>query len=110
GLGHGALSDGEDGEVLPAARAGLDGCGDFFDVVGNLGQQQDVRAAGQTGVERQPAGLVAHDLDDHAAAVAGGGGVDAVDDVRGDVHSRMEAEGHVGQPDVVVDRLGQADD
>ncbi len=34
----------------------------------------------------QPAGLVAHDLDAHDAAVAAGGGVDAVDDLSGDVH------------------------
>ena len=108
--GHCALGHGEDGEVLAAARAGFDRRGDLFDVIGDFGHQQDVRPARDTGVERQPAGLVAHNLDDHAAPVAGGGGMDAVDDVRGDVHGRMEAERHIGHPDVVVDRLGQADD
>ena len=36
--------------------------------------------------------------------------VDAVDNVGGDVHSGVEAEGDVGAVDVVVDGLGQTDD
>ena len=36
--------------------------------------------------------------------------MDAVDDVRGNIHSRVEAEGHVGAVNIVVDGLGQADD
>ena len=54
----------------------------------------------------QPA-LFAHDLDAHDAAVAAGRGVDAVNDVGGDIHRRMEAERDVGAIDVVVDGLGQ---
>ena len=42
--------------------------------------------------------------------MAAGGGVDAVDDLSGDVHGGVEAEGDVGAVDVVVDGLGQADD
>ena len=42
--------------------------------------------------------------------MAAGGGVDAVDDVRGDVHSGVEAESHIGAVDIVVNGLGQADD
>src|SRR5699024_92087 len=75
-----------------------------------LGQQDDVGAARNAGVQGQPAGLVAHDLDAHDPAVAAGGGVDAVDDVGGNVHRGVEAEGDVGAVDVVVDGLGQADD
>ena len=36
--------------------------------------------------------------------------MDAVDDFRGNIHSRVEAEGHVGAVNIVVDGLGQADD
>ena len=39
-----------------------------------------------------------------------GGCVDAVDDLGGDVHGSVEAEGDVGAVDVVVDGLRQADD
>ena len=38
------------------------------------------------GVQRQPAGLVAHDLNAHHAAVAACGGVNAVDHIGGNVH------------------------
>ena len=57
-----------------------------------------------------PAGLVAHDLDAHHAAVAAGGGVDPVNDLRGDIHRRVEAEGHIGAIDIIVDGFGQTDD
>ena len=42
--------------------------------------------------------------------MAGGCGVNAVDDLRGDVHRRMEAKGEIGAVDIVVNGLGQADD
>ena len=44
------------------------------------------------------------------AAVGGGGGVDAVDGLGGHVDGALEAEGHVGAPEVIVDGLGQGDD
>ena len=106
----GTLGHGDDGEVGAFAGAALHSVADTVDVVGLLGQQDDVCTAGDAGIEGQPAGLVAHDLDAHDAAVAAGGGVDAVDDLSGDVHGGVEAEGDVGAVDVVVDGLGQADD
>ena len=109
-LVQGTLCHGDDGEVGTLLGAALHRTADAVDVVGHFGQQDDVCAAGDAGIEGQPAGLVAHDLDAHHAAVAACGGVDAVDDVGGDVHSGVEAEGDVGAVDVVVDGLGQADD
>ena len=109
-LVHGTLSHRDDGEVGALLGAALYGVADAVDVVGHFGQQDDIRAARDAGVEGQPAGLVAHDLDAHHAAVAACSGVDAVDNVGGDVHSGVEAEGDVGAVDVVVDGLGQTDD
>ena len=108
--GEGTLGHGQNREVLARLGAVLDSSGDLLDVVGQLRQQDDVRAAGNAGVQRQPAGFVAHDLNAHDAAVAARGGVDAVNDLGGDVHSSVEAERHVGAVDVVVDGLGQTDD
>ena len=108
--GDRALGHGEDGEAAAAVVALADLGGDLVDVVRDLGDQDDVSAAGHARVERQPADLVAHDLHDEHAAVRGGGGVDAVDGVGGDVHGALEAKGHVRAPEVVVDRLGQGDD
>ena len=106
----GALGHGQDGEVGAPLCPALHSLTDPVDVVGALGDEDDVCAARNAGVEGQPAGLVAHDLNAHHAAVAACRGVDAVDDVGGDVHSGVEAEGDVGAVDVVVDGLGQADD
>ena len=41
--------------------------------------------------------------------MAGGGGVDAVDDLSGDIHRRVEAEGEIRAVNIVVDGLGQTD-
>ena len=107
---HGTLGHSDDGEVGAALCPALHGLADAVDVVGLLGQQDDIRAACNAGVEGQPAGLVAHDLDAHHAAVAAGGGVNAVDDLGGNVHSGVEAKSYIGAVDIVVDGLGQADD
>ena len=81
-----------------------------LDVVGDLGDQDDVGAARDAGAERQPAGIVAHDLDHDDAVMAVRGAVQAVDRVGDDPECRVEAEGDVGALDVVVDRLGQGHD
>ena len=54
--------------------------------------------------------LAAHGLDDDDAAVAFGGGAEPVDGLDDDVDGRVEAEGEVGDDQVVVDGLGDADD
>ena len=75
-----------------------------------LRNQDDVRTACNAGIQRQPAGLVAHDLNAHYAAVAARSGVDAVNNVSGNVHSGMETESNIGAKNIIVDRFGQADD
>ena len=97
-------------KLEPFFGAALHGRAHTVDIIGLFRQQDDVCAACNAGVQRQPAGLVAHDLDAHYAAVAAGGGVDAVDDIGGNVHGSVETEGHVGAVDIVIDGLGQADD
>ena len=108
-LGNGALRHCQDGEALARLVPLVNGLDDLVHVVGDFRQQNDVGAAGHTGEQGEPAHLVAHDLHDEHPAVGGGGGVDAVDGVGGDLHSAVEAEGHVGAPDVVIDGLGQGD-
>ena len=71
-----------------------------------LRNQDDVRTACNAGIQRQPAGLVAHDLNAHYAAVAARSGVDAVNNVSGNVHSGMETESNIGAKNIIVDRFG----
>ena len=109
-LGDGALRHRQDGEGLALHLALFQHLADLVHIVGQLRNQDDVRTARDAGIQSQPADLVAHHLDNKDASVGGGGSVDAVDDVGGDVDRALEAKGHVGAPQVVVDRFGQADD
>ena len=87
----------------------LDGLDDLVHVVGDLGNQDDVRAARDAGIQRDPANLVAHNLDNEHAPVARGGSVDVVDALGCDVDGARKAKGHLGAPGVVIDGLGQGD-
>lgn len=59
--------------------------------------------------EGEPAGVVAHDFRDDAV-VAVRSAVESVDRLGGDAECGVEADGRIGEGDVVVDRLGERDD
>jgi hypothetical protein len=61
-------------------------------------------------VRRDPSGVAAHDLDDHDALVALGGGVQPLERLGHHLDRGGEADRHLGGLEVVVDRLGHADD
>ena len=75
-----------------------------------LGNEDDVRAAGDAAHDRDPARVAAHHLDDHDAVVRLGGRMEPVDRLGSDPDGRVEAERVVGRGEVVVDRLRNADD
>ena len=56
-LGHGAFGYRNDAEVSAAANALEYGLGNPLGIVGELGEQDDVCAAGKTCAQGQPAGL-----------------------------------------------------
>ena len=89
--------------------AAVDEPADLVDVERQLRDEDDVGAAGQAGVQRDPPRAAPHDLDHEVAVVALGGGVQAVDRLRGDVERRVEPEGDIGGAEIVVDGLGHAD-
>ena len=72
----------DDDDVLLQVVEVLDPLDEQFDVERMLGHQDDVRLA-VGGAERDVAGVPAHHLDDGDAAVAFGGGADALDALRG---------------------------
>ena len=61
-------------------------------------------------MERDPAGVAAHGLDDLHAVVALRGRLDALDRFGDHGHRGVEADRAIGPRHVVVDRLGDADD
>ncbi len=105
-----AFGKGDDGELLAEDVALVDVGADVLDGEGNFGNENDVSAAGDSGVQGNPSGVASHDFDDHDAMVRLGGGVDAVDGIGCDVDGGVEAEGDIGGGEVVVDGLGDADD
>ena len=92
------------------AVALADGIGDGVGVVGDLGDEDDVGTAGDAGAQGQPAGVVAHDLDDDDAVVTVGRGVKTVDSFGGDAEGGVETEGAFDERDVVVDGFGYGND
>ena len=64
---------------------------------------------GDAGVQGDPADVAAHDLGHHAPLVRVAGGAEAIHRLGGDVHGGVEPERVVGRPQVVVDRLGNAE-
>ena len=92
----------------PARVAAGDQPAHLVDVEGALGDEDHVRAAGQAGVQRDPARVAAHDLQQHHPVVALGRGVQAVDGLGGHLQGGVEPEGLVGGAEVVVDGLRHA--
>ena len=74
------------------------------------GHEDVVGGDGDAGEAGDPAGVPSHGLDDHDAAMAFGGGAEAVDCLGDDVDGVVEAEGEIGHLQVVIDRLGDSDD
>src|SRR6478736_543004 len=109
-LGHRPFRDDDDGGEAALLVAVDDPLADLVDVEGLLRHERDGGASGEARPDRDVADVPAHDLDDEDAVVRLGRRVEAVDGVRADLHGRLEAERHLGQGDVVVDRLRHPDD
>jgi len=104
------LGGDDDREVARMGMPALDQPADLVDVERDLGDQDHVGAAGDPRVQRDPACAAAHHLHDQDPVVALGGGVQAVDRLGRDLQRGVEAERHVGRPEIVVDRLWHSDD
>ncbi len=105
-----AFGDDHDREVGAPPVPVLDAVAHLVDVERLLGHEDDVGAAGDPRVRRDPTGVAAHHLDDHHPVVALGRRVQPVDGVGGDLHRGVEPEREVGRREVVVDGLRHADE
>ena len=76
---------------MPAAAA--DGLDNFINVVGNFGNQNHVRAAGNARAQRQPARAMPHDFRDHDAMMTVRRAVQAVNGFRGNIQRGGETDG-----------------
>src|ERR1043166_3260360 len=99
-----------DGEAPAALLPLLDLLAHLVDVEGDFGNQDDVGASGEPAVQRDPARVPPHELNDEDPVVALGGAVDLVERVGRRADRGVEAEGGFGAGHVVVNGLGHADD
>ncbi len=106
----GSFGDHHDRGEATLGVSGLEVAADLIDVEWLLGDEDLGRAAGDSGVGRDPSGVPPHHLADDHAIVGLGGGVQPVDGLRGDLHGGVKAEGDLGAGEVVVDRLRHPDD
>ena len=97
-----------DREALAAMLSGANVLPQLRDGKRDLRNQDDVRASGKSCMQRNPAGVAAHHLDQHDALVRFRGAVQLVDGVRCSMYSRVKAKRTVGGHQVVVDGLGNS--
>ena len=109
-LGDGTFCDSDDGKALSGLGTIIDGFNDLVDIIRDLRQQDNIRAAGNTGIERKPANLMSHNFNDKNTVMRSGGGMNAVDGICCNINCTVEAKGHVGSPDIIVDCLGKMND
>ena len=109
-LGEAPFGDDDHGAFGAGGVAPHDLVGDLGVIEGNLGNENYVGTACETAVERDPAGVASHHFEHHDALVARGRRVQPIQRVRHARDSRVEAKGHGGGFEVVINRLGDADD
>src|SRR5204862_7041276 len=97
------------GKFTAAVNAFADRPADLVDVELPFGHENAMRAAGHSRMRGDPAGVPAHNFDNHDALVRFGSGVETIDRFRYDLNSSVETERVVGAGQVVIDGLGNAD-
>ena len=81
----------------------------MFDGERNFRNQDDVCPAGESGFERDPSAIAAHHFYHHHAMVRGRSGVNFIDGVGDGMQRGIESKRDLGRRQIVVDRLGHAD-
>src|SRR4029077_9643145 len=81
----------------------------YFDGERNFGDQDDIGAAGKSGMQRDPASIAAHHFDYHHAVMAFGGGVQAINRVGGHMERGVEPESEFRGHQIVVNGLRDTD-
>ena len=109
-FGDSTLSYRDDGKTAAFFVSVFNFLDHLIDIVRNLGNQNDIRAAGHACIQGKPSYLMSHHFHDKYSAVGSRCGVDAVDGIRCNIHCTLETEGHIGAPQVIINGLGQCYD
>ena len=84
--------------------------GNVFKTKRDFGNQNDIASAGDSRVNGNPAGIAAHHFEDHDAVVARRRRMQPVQRVGRTHHRQIEAKGHGGGVEIIVDGLRHPDD
>ena len=84
-------------------------CREFVNVKGNLGHQYGGGTSRNARLQRDPAGIPAHNLHDHHPVVAFCRCVQTIYGVGGNLHRRLKTKSGVGAHDVIVNSLWHTD-
>ncbi len=106
-FGDRALGNGQDRKLAASLGTFVDGIHYFLDIIGNLRNQNDIRAACHTGVQCQETDFMSHHFHDKHTSVGCRRGMYTVDTVRSDIYRALETKGHICPPEVIVDGLRQ---
>ncbi len=87
----------------------MNGVGDLVEIERDFRNQNDIGAAGDSAVQRDPAGMASHHFHHHDAFVTGRRGVQAIERVHHHRHRGIETERHGRGFEIVIDRFRNAD-
>ena len=106
----GALGYDHHAVVMAAKTAASEIFNNFVHVVSELGNHGDLGAGGNRAHEGEVAVVTAHDFDNEAAIVGGGGGFDHINEMDDRVEAGIDPDRHFGSRKIIIDRAGQAKD
>src|SRR5580704_8115004 len=104
-----AFSDHNNCSQITSRLARLDHAGDLVEIEWDFRNQNNVRSSSNAAVQRDPAGMAAHYLDDHDPPVTRRRCMHPIKRVHYDSNGRIESECCRSGLEIVVDGLGHAD-
>ena len=107
--GSRALGHDDNRAELTGGFARFDRAGDFVVIERDLGNQNDIGAARDTAMQRDPTGVTSHDFHDHNALMTSCGGMKPIERIDDDIDSGIESEGHGRCFEIIVDCFRNAD-
>src|SRR5690349_12029054 len=105
-----SFGDHYNAEIAASIMSPLDCVRYFIDIKRFLRNQNHIRAACYSAVDRDPAGVASHYFHHDHAIVCFSGGVDPVDGFRSNADGRIKSEAEVCAAQIVVNSLWHPDD
>ena len=109
-FGNSAFRHCQDRELATPLGTFVNGLHNLFDIIRNLRDQDNIRPARHTRVQRQIADLMAHNLHNKYPAVGSRCGMYAIDAVCCDIHRTLKTKRHIRTPKVIINSLRQRHD